>query len=280
MDEKNVDHILDEISRITFKHEIAIVEHIDSLAELLKDNNTDKAIKMLFDTYNKTLDDAYTDKEGHNQRSYIEAIAGGPFEAVPWALYNAVGAIYPYLEREQKDKALRQILSILDKRNYTEVNGERGSGHTTGIREPLLLSDIGIVRPIYWPGLDEGRYLINKYNNFFDFQKDLIDKNGIFRHKSVAHDFKGIGVNSDFVIAYALLRSDFCDFGEQYVKQANSSFLDRALHGIVALRFSRAETQEDIEKGSKRLKELLPKPLHNRIEPAREKADWADYRKY
>lgn len=146
-------------------------------------------------------------------------------------------------------------------------------GHTTGIIEPLLLADIGIARPLYWPGLEEAEMVLKKYSNFFDLQKELIEEDGLFNPRKVV---------SDFLMACSLLRSDFCDFGEDYAKTANSQFLERALRGIVWLRFGMKDgnTTEGIEKGNKRLRELLPKSLHERIEPLRQEGGWVDYKKF
>lgn len=83
-------------------------------------------------------------------------------------------------------------------------------------------------------------------------------------------------VKSDFLVAYSLLRSDFCDFGEQYVGTANPLFLERTIKGIVALRFGVAKRQKDVDKGIERLKELLPGSIHYKIDPIRKEAGWAD----
>lgn len=264
-----------DLNRAFDAHSVSALIFVAPFAEMLV-SNPDKAIDMIPQVYNEALNDAY----GKN-RSYVEALAGGPMETIPWALYNSVGEVYPNLTRFQRDRALKHILSILDKRNYMEVNGAIGVGHTTGIREPLLLSDIAIIYPLYWPGLDEGRVLIKEASNFFDFQKEFIDSNGLFVRGKVEGDpILRRGVNSDFVMAYSLLRADICDFGESYIRIANPGFLERTLKGIVAMRFARATDEEKIEQGRKRLKELLPESVHNRIEPLRQERDWVDYTKF
>lgn len=86
-------------------------------------------------------------------------------------------------------------------------------------------------------------------------------------------------VVSDFVVANSLLRSDFCSFGEDYLLFANKEFINRVVKGIVAFRFGTRWGDKvwwDAEEGTKRLKELLPESLHDRIEPLRLEADWAD----
>ncbi len=248
-------------------HEAAALVHVEPLVQMLQDN-PDKAIDFIFKTYNKALNDAYTDNEGKNMRAFIEAIAGGPFEGIPRQVYNAVGEVYPYLERSQKDRALRQVLNCMDGLNYVDVNGLRGAGHTPGIREPLLLSDIQIVRWIYWPGLHDEEYLWKDKESFQEIKDEIIDKYGLFRRDKV---------KSDFLVAYALLRSNLCRFGEDYAQAANPNFLERVLKGIVAMRFAHAENEEDVIEGTKRLEFLLPKSVHNRIESLRLERDWVDH---
>jgi len=253
-------------------HEGSAAVHIEPFARQFYDN-PDKAIDDLVTVYNKALDDAYTDEHGQNNRAFIQAIAGGPCEVVPWALYNALGAVYPYLERPQKDRALGKILNILDQRNYAEVNGDRGAGHTTGIREPLLLSDIAIVRPLYWPGLRDQENLVKGCKTYSEFYEKHIDKDGMFIHDK-DHTENPEHPISDFLVGYALLRTDFCSFGEEYLLDANPDFRERLLKGIVALRFGRPEW--NVEKGEKRLREVLPKSFHDRITPLRLEGGWAD----
>ncbi len=227
MSEENIEKLVEGVRKKFQSHEISAAIHIGPFAELLKDN-PNKAIGMIFDVYNNTLNEAYTDENGKNLRGFVEAMCGGPLETVPWKLYNAVGEIYPYLEREQKDKALRQILNILDKRNYLEVNGDRGYGHTPGIREPLLLADIFIARPLYWPGLhDEGH--LWKGKDFDEIRRDVIDENGKFVKNKV---------KSDFLLAFALLRNDVGNFEKDYIGCANPSFLEEVMKGISWIEFA------------------------------------------
>jgi len=226
------------------------------------ETHPDLAISKIYELYNQKEDD-WCDN------ALVRSLAGGPHEGITWPIYNAVGDVYPKLTRDQKDAALHAILSVLDGINYSIVNGARGVGHTTGIREPLLLADIGTVRAIYWPGLDEGKYLMSQHESFESLKAEIIEDNGLFNPKKV---------KSDFAVAYSLLRSDFCDYGVQYAGIANPGFLERTLQGIVGLRFGFENA--DIVKGTKRLQELLPEPLHARIDELREKGGWADYNKF
>jgi len=248
-------------------HNDAAMEVIP-FSEMLK-NEPDKAINLISKKYKELLDQAYTDKKGNNNRSYIEAIAGGPCETIPWAVYNAVGEVYPNFSREQKDKTISQILSILDRRNYVEVN----CTHTPGIREPLLLSDICVARPLYWPGLDDEEKLFKNTKNFEEIE-NLFDEKGNFRKDKV---------NSDFLVAYGILRSDGSNFGKElidYLNIKNSNFLERTIKGITALRFFNAKNNEDLVKRKERLEELLPESTHEMIQEFMLEKDWVDYTKF
>lgn len=279
---KNLENIMDDIRKNISQHQIAEMEYVQPLAQVLQDGDPRQFIKQFFDIYNKSLDSAYTDKNGVNQRSFVQAIAGGPFESIPWALYNVIGEIYPYLDREVKDEALGQILRCLDRLNYTDVNGLRGTGHTTGIREPLLLADICILRWLYFPGIEEGQWLQSKYDNFFDFQKDLMDEEGCFIHKPVGHDMnEDPGVNSDFMVAYSLITPEHSKWGEQYIKSTNPQFLERVVRGVVWTFFG--DVLDDNELYQKRMNEIkkaLYPVLHDRIEPIVEERGWVDKRKF
>ncbi len=271
MDEECIEKLKKQVQKAFDTHEAAAFAYVSPLASMLMDN-PDKGIDIIVQTYNQALNDAYTNDKGVNNRALVQAECGGPHEAVPWAVYNAVGAVYPYLDRKQKNKALGEIIfRILDTRNYAEVNGERGAGHTTGIREPLLLSDIAIARPLYWPGLHDEERLWKDKACFCDFQVETMDEEGMFYPTRV---------NSDFIVAYALLRNDFTSFGEEYAEAANPAFLGRVLKGIVAMRFAGAKDQSDIRKGTERLKELLPESVHDKIEPLRLEGGWVDYKEF
>jgi len=232
----------------------------------------EEGVKQIGSAYYSAVNDAYEDKESGIDAGYALALVGGPSEHVSWPIYNAVGAVYPHLTREQKDGALKSLLNIFDRMNYGIVNGARGVGHTTGIREPLLVADISIANWRYWPGLDEAGPLVQRYETFEKFHEELIDiNNGLFKTDMVS---------SDFLVAYAALRKDKSRFAERYVEfleVENPAFLDRAMRGMVAIRFGALATgQENVEKGTSRLKELLPEPLHGRIEPLRLEREWVD----
>jgi len=266
----NVAEFMVGVERAFDDHSISSAIHVEPFAQRMLDD-PDGAIDEIFKVYNKGLDTAYTGDDGVNDRFFIQSIVGGPCEIIPCAVYNAVGTAYPYLNRGQKDRALGKIFGILDRINWAYINGERGAGQTPGIREPLLLTDISIARHMYWPGLYEGKSIIKRFSSFQDLASELIDENGMFKTNKV---------RSDFVVGYSLLRAPYSDFGEDYIEMASPSFLDRVLRGAVALRFCRVKDEKQIQAGTERLKELLPKSLHDKIEPLRQEGGWVDINKF
>ncbi len=209
--------------------------------------------------------------------------AGGPMtEGDIRTFYNLIGSVYPFLVRDQKDNVLNQLFRIWELMNMHEVTGLTGvSGHTPGIREPLLLADIYIAKPIYWPGLDEGKDLIRKHGEFVvgdryqTLRDQVLDSNGLFLQDKVV---------SDFLVGYTLLRKDMHKSTDRYVDDVNPLFLDRLMRGIVGMRFGVEDAISSkvsaIEKGTRKLEELLPEILHKRITPLREAGGWADYKKF
>lgn len=181
--------------------------------------------------------------------------------------YNLLGAMYPALNREQKDFALRAVLAQFSDVNYLYVN----VNHTPFIREPTLLADIKIVRPLYWPGLRDQANLLNGKESFAEIEREIMDDKGLFNPEKV---------KSDFLVAYSLLRSDSTNFGEDYVKAANPTFLDRTLRGIVATRFANASDDKQVGAGMSRLKVLLPASTHDKLEQYRQEGGWADASKF
>ena len=270
--EEILKELVDGIERCFVSHEAASVVHVEPLARMLMDD-PDKAIDMITSAYNKALDDAYTDTDGKNVRAFVEAIAGGPMEAIPADVYNAVGAVYPFLDRERKDKALGKILNILDGINYCYVQ----ISHTPFIREPLLFGDICAVRMLYYPGLDEGKTLLEQFGNsgvdsFLELQKEIIDENGLFiRNK----------VRSDFLVAYSLLRTNLSDFGEMYAGTANHLFLDRTIKGLVGMYFGQ-KGAEDQDQGEIRVefRQILTPSVQDRVDYHLEQRDWVNHRQF
>jgi hypothetical protein len=274
-DEEEVDKWVNEINLLLTTYSITSRNHAEILEQLLR-KNPEEGIKLIGSAYHSAVEEAYADKKHGIDAGYMLALVGGPSEHVSWPIYNAVGAVYPNLSRDYKDAALKQLLQIFDGLNYGIVNGLRGVGHTTGIREPLLVADISIAEWRYWPGLDDVGPLVKKFDYFEQFHDELIDmNNGLFRTDRV---------DSDFLVAYAALRKDYTKYGGRYVEfleVENPAFLDRVMRAIVGIRFGALvdETQQGTEKGTRRLKKLLPESLHEKIEPLRLEGGWVDRKK-
>ena len=261
----NLERIKEGMERALTSYEVAKLIYVEPLAKMMLDD-PEKGIRSIFESYNKGLDSAYTDENGVNARAFIESLAGGPAETVPWAVYNSVGAAYPYLERKHKDMALGEILNILDGINsqYVQIT------HTPGIREPLLLADVCLTRWLYWPGLGEGMRIVRDNKNFIEFSENMLCETG---------EFDPIKIKNEFTVAYTILHPKFCKWGEQYAEFAQDKtpeFLDRVLKAIAAISFSRGDdckyADEDISP--------LPKVLHEKIYQFRDEKDWADYTKF
>lgn len=262
---QNINKLISGIQKTFDAHESSAFVNVGPFSEILKDN-PDKAIDMIFAVYNKSLDDAYTDDGGKNVRGFIEAIAGGPHEAIPSSIYNAVGEVYSYLERSQKDKALRQVLKILDDINYFYVQ----ISHTPYIREPLLLTDISICRRIYWPGFDDELNLIKKYSSFKRFKNETIDERGFFKRDKV---------KSDFILATVLMHRKYSEWGDNYIDVANPNFLNRVFNGIVAMDFSQV-CQEKFDERVIEFNKIWPKRFIEKLEEIIDRKDWVDYNKF
>lgn len=183
----------------------------------------------------------------------VERIQGVGDDFIPnTKFYNMVGAIYPALQSESRKRALNAYMQQFNGINYIKVQ----ENHTPFIREPLVLAGIDIESLLYWPGLDEGKDIIQRHDNFAELKEEVMDDAGLFKPKVV---------NSDFCVGYALLRSDMSPFGDEYAESCNPAFLDRVVEAVVLMRTGH-DDGHNIEKGKARLKELLPPRLHNTIE--------------
>jgi hypothetical protein len=180
------------------------------------------------------------------------------------SIYNAIGSVYKNLSREHKDLALGSVLDCLSKERYDIAQGDFASV----IDDALLLADIDIAsNHLYWPGLFDGRerILINKIKDFDVIKEKVLTSQGYI---------KDDGVHSEFILTYGLLRSDYWSHNEDFAKALNPKVLDYTVRGIVWMRFGRADTEGKIERGTKRLEELLPECVYSKIEPMRKQGGW------
>ncbi|MDE1825937.1 MAG: hypothetical protein KGH77_06190 [Candidatus Micrarchaeota archaeon] len=244
-------------------------------------NTPDKAISLIFQTYQKRMRMEYPEPLGVSMDSI-----GGPHEGVVTPIYNAVGEAYPFLSKQNKIDALRSILEIMDHMRYDIVQRY----HVSYIREPLLFADIVLVRWLYWPGLvpgikplkvepnppiyidDEKAYekyvlLPDVFKSFQELKENVLSPdNGMFDRKFTT---------SDFLTAYCSMRVDSFTTtvsGENaqaeyvaFLSRKNPNFLNRVLQAIVALRIYE-QSEENKAAGMKRLKELLPNFLGDHLD--------------
>ena len=209
------------------------------------------------------IDAGYLNADGTSNRAFVQAVAGGPYPGGALTIYNTLGGAYRYLTREQRDGILAAILGMLDRQNYLVVQ----EAWTPFLRDPLLLADIQIVRPLYWPGLDEGRGLIASASGHDSLMRMLLDDEGWFYPERV---------HSDYVVGYALLRSDFYPYGDDVAGRLNPQLRESIVHAVCAMRFAHTTLPEQIDTGARRLEQLLPRSLHDEITWDREKIGWVD----
>ena len=101
---------------------------------------------------------------------------------------------------------------------YVQLN------HTSKIRDPEILSDIIVLRWVYWPGLEsEARFLKGKC--FSEIKEKILLKDGLFNPAVV---------ESDYLMASALLRKDTSSLGEEYVQNSDAVFLARVIKSIAS----------------------------------------------
>jgi len=180
--------------------------------------------------------------------------------------HNAIGCVYPSLNAEQRESALRSILRNFDGIRYDYVSGL----HTPCIREPLLLADIWAVRPVYGPGLKDEEQLWADAD-FKEFAARTGINGGLFSTERV---------RSDFLVAYAALRPDIGDFGDVYPHIAQGEFLRRVVRGIVVLRFAGVDDAAKIAAGHARLREILPASLHAMVQEEYDRGGFIDRKQF
>jgi len=239
---------------------------VKELEKLLKEN-PNSGVTKIAETYKAAVDKHY-----HGDTAYLSSI-GGPCEGSVIPVYEVVGNIYPNLTREQKDEALKQFIQVWDRIRVDQVQRT----HTAFINEPLLSADIYIAGRNYWPGIFDGRDspLLNKLpkNNFEEVKRQVLDEDGDIVPKAC----------SQFIVAYALLRSDFWKNNgnnAEFAEALNPAFLDSTIKGITWIRFGYKTFAKDPERSMARIKELMPESQHGKIEKYQKEGGWADYRNF
>jgi hypothetical protein len=96
---------------------------------------------------------------GTMNRAY-ESMAGGPNPYFIMPLINAVGERYASASRENREALLRACLNYFDRLNYVYVQP-----HVKQLKSGLLVADITINRPVYFPGCEAEQALFTQYRS-------------------------------------------------------------------------------------------------------------------
>jgi hypothetical protein len=210
----------------------------------------EKAIDELYG-FNKKV------RNVNKERAFIESLVG-PNQDWTGPIFSLVGNIYPELNKQAREKALRKTLQILDKINYMYVQWD-----VEKINEPLFVRDIQVSRPIYWPGYEQQTKFLEKNTTWKDFlekRKELI--------------------TSDFLLAFAIskpkhasleIRTKFYD--------SNKELMDRTSEAIGGILYNESERFHEREKLTleeyitDNIKKFDPL-LHEKIYKAIEEKDW------
>ncbi|MAE49681.1 hypothetical protein CMI48_02520 [Candidatus Pacearchaeota archaeon] len=171
--------------------------------------------------------------------------------------------MYPELSREQRDLALGACLSQLDGVSAALVK----MGHTPCICEPLLQADIFVARRgLYWPGVGEGKLLVERYETFEDLLGGSMNREGVFLPEVV---------DSDLLAACGLLLHEYSPYADAYAEAAHPRFLARVAQGIAAMNFAQIN-EGNVAEGIDRVCGELPAALHEPVRNYAERKDWVD----
>lgn len=206
---------------------------------------------------------------GENE-ALVDAFAGGPNEGVIEPVLNAIGENYPNFPTNRKLAYLRKVLGILDHFNYEDVQA-----HMENLREPILFGDIVTARRIYWPGLYEGKRILDSiykrrkspdapFKNFEELCDKIIDENGLFKPKKI---------DSDFIVAVFFIISKY---GDEYSRIANQTFLTRVTYAYAQKHLGHTEKDsKERKEETKKLEKVMPKSLKGRVTAASKSFDEA-----
>ncbi|MBR9703657.1 hypothetical protein GOV10_06460 [Candidatus Woesearchaeota archaeon] len=181
-------------------------------------------------------------------------------------LYNSLGVVYPWLDREEKDKVLDVVLEKMD--NYSEpLVHTIALDHLPFIREPLLFSDIVCVRN-HSLNLEEQAELLQEIVTQKEFLS-FIGPDGLFRHEEIEQEFP---------LTYAAIRPDMSAHVYTALRHMNHLYLDRVITGVANMGLSHLGGDKFKIVGS--VKKLLSKDVHGKIWKAYNKKEWASYRRH
>jgi hypothetical protein len=150
----------------------------------------------------------------------IEAMAGGPNHDWVAPMFNVLGAVYPFLPPDAREKGLRKCIDYLDGLNYFY-----SQNHVELIDEPLLVADIKINRYLYWPGYKHATALLEKYRGWDEFKEHMGE------------------VRSEFFRTYPILKPKYASLNVRtgFAKEF-PDLLERLLGAAAALTWDKAES--------------------------------------
>jgi len=152
-------------------------------------------------------------------RSYVEAVAGGPNHDWTAPMLDIIGVMYPSLDRNLRKKALSKCFNFLDFLNYFE-----SQNHVALINEPHLVADIVINNQWYWCGHEMCSDLLQKYTDWPNF----------LEHMDL--------MRSEFWLAYTITKPKYSSLEIRYnfYKQF-PDLMDRTKYAIAAISYVTAQ---------------------------------------
>jgi hypothetical protein len=171
------------INHINLMHSHVQEHGTDVFRELVK-TNPKKAVEQLSDYIEKVL--------GLGDGIFRGIMCGGPHPSVTAPMLDAIGSVYPCLERKLREQALRNCLNFLNNQEY-HVSQE----NVSYINEPWLVGDILANRGLYNCGFNSYSDRIKTIDNWFQFKDEFVD-DGKF------------DVNSIFWLSYAVSFTKYC----------------------------------------------------------------------
>ena len=137
--------------------------------------------------------------------AFVESIAGGPNHDLTTPILNLIGAVYPDLEREHRQLALRKCMNYLDGLKYTY-----SQNHVALIHEPWLVRDIIVTRSLYFAGCDEYMAIADAHKDWKTFsEKTARPKSYFWLSLLVTHpEYTSLEIRHSFYKQYDVLVND------------------------------------------------------------------------
>lgn len=153
---RSIKEIIDSLDELYDKASIIKREFADLVYE-----NPEQAINRLPEYLERIRD-------VNPNRSFVEATCWGPNPDWTGELLDIVSVAYSGLSRELRGKLLKECLSFIDHLNFLMAQE-----HVAKINEPLLVRDILVSAPLYWPGIEIQTKFLEKNKDIASFVKNL-----------------------------------------------------------------------------------------------------------